>query len=166
MCACCILYSPVYPNGHTAAVLYRTWYLLCDPIKIQQKKTQIFVTVAFSSLVRCPTKKGESAIQRPRSADAAIATPLPRPLLLYSLIKRYTYSSSSPMTSYEGLRQFLQKQSSDGVSLYHHLANVLLKVSASTLTFPPSFGGENHLCLLYTSPSPRDLSTSRMPSSA
>ncbi|CAM9551513.1 unnamed protein product [Laminaria digitata] len=32
------------------------------------------------------------------------------------------------MTSYEGSRQFLQKQSSDGVSLYDHLANVLLKV--------------------------------------
>ena len=26
--------------------------------------------------------------------------------------------------------------------------------------------GVNHICLLYTSPSPRDLSTSRMPSSA
>lgn len=32
------------------------------------------------------------------------------------------------MTSYEGSRQFLQKESSDGVSLYGHLANVLLKV--------------------------------------
>ena len=30
--------------------------------------------------------------------------------------------------------------------------------------FPP--GGSNNPCLLYTSPSPRDLSTSRMPSSA
>ena len=29
-----------------------------------------------------------------------------------------------------------------------------------------SEGVEAHLCLLYTSPSPRDLSTSRMPSSA
>ena len=27
-------------------------------------------------------------------------------------------------------------------------------------------GGSIHICLLYTSPSPRDLSTSRMPSSA
>ncbi|CAN0129118.1 unnamed protein product [Pylaiella littoralis] len=32
------------------------------------------------------------------------------------------------MTTYEGSRQFLQKESSDGVSLYNHLANVLLKV--------------------------------------
>ena len=28
------------------------------------------------------------------------------------------------------------------------------------------FNGQFHTCLLYTSPSPRDLSTSRMPSSA
>ena len=28
------------------------------------------------------------------------------------------------------------------------------------------FKGDNKICLLYTSPSPRDLSTSRMPSSA
>ena len=30
----------------------------------------------------------------------------------------------------------------------------------------PGLGGKSKLCLLYTSPSPRDLSTSRMPSSA
>jgi len=34
------------------------------------------------------------------------------------------------MSSYEGSRQFLQKESSDGVSLYSHLANVLLKVNS------------------------------------
>ena len=28
------------------------------------------------------------------------------------------------------------------------------------------FSGQSEICLLYTSPSPRDLSTSRMPSSA
>lgn len=32
------------------------------------------------------------------------------------------------MSTYEASRQFLQKESSDGVSLYNHLANVLLKV--------------------------------------
>lgn len=32
------------------------------------------------------------------------------------------------MSTYEGSRQFLQKESGDGVSLYDHLANVLLKV--------------------------------------
>ena len=31
---------------------------------------------------------------------------------------------------------------------------------------PRKFVGEELICLLYTSPSPRDLSTSRMPSSA
>ena len=30
----------------------------------------------------------------------------------------------------------------------------------------PGFDGTSYICLLYTSPSPRDLSTSRMPSSA
>ena len=39
---------------------------------------------------------------------------------------------------------------------------------ASTLTADAvaRYGGGVHTCLLYTSPSPRDLSTSRMPSSA
>lgn len=32
------------------------------------------------------------------------------------------------MATYEGARQFLLKESGDGVSLYHHLANVLLQV--------------------------------------
>lgn len=32
------------------------------------------------------------------------------------------------MSTYEESRQFLQKASSDGVSLYDHLAKVLLKV--------------------------------------
>ena len=33
-------------------------------------------------------------------------------------------------------------------------------------TFPIVVNGDEFICLLYTSPSPRDLSTSRMPSSA
>ena len=41
---------------------------------------------------------------------------------------------------------------SKGVPLYEHFANL--------------FGNDTYACLLYTSPSPRDLSTSRMPSSA
>ena len=36
----------------------------------------------------------------------------------------------------------------------------------STRQLSPTFGPELSFCLLYTSPSPRDLSTSRMPSSA
>ena len=35
-----------------------------------------------------------------------------------------------------------------------------------TIIRPISFWGLQYTCLLYTSPSPRDLSTSRMPSSA
>ena len=34
------------------------------------------------------------------------------------------------------------------------------------LAVPTSDGEDDYFCLLYTSPSPRDLSTSRMPSSA
>ena len=37
---------------------------------------------------------------------------------------------------------------------------------AEAICFLKLLSGRNHRCLLYTSPSPRDLSTSRMPSSA
>ena len=45
------------------------------------------------------------------------------------------------------------------------LANGLSK-NDLRFRFPPEPNGYLHICLLYTSPSPRDLSTSRMPSSA
>ena len=38
--------------------------------------------------------------------------------------------------------------------------------SAATTVFWPYKGDEYHICLLYTSPSPRDVEESRMPSSA
>ena len=37
---------------------------------------------------------------------------------------------------------------------------------AKVFGFKSPNAAEDHICLLYTSPSPRDLSTSRMPSSA
>ena len=45
---------------------------------------------------------------------------------------------------------------------------VLLDLEADQMDFITAFlnGSLDELCLLYTSPSPRDLSTSRMPSSA
>ena len=52
------------------------------------------------------------------------------------------------------------------------LLNLGYEVSGSDLKASPvterleSFGAQIFICLLYTSPSPRDLSTSRMPSSA
>ena len=51
----------------------------------------------------------------------------------------------------------------------HHLTN--LKLDLTTMTLDPYATGFwvvhiDSICLLYTSPSPRDLSTSRMPSSA
>ena len=38
--------------------------------------------------------------------------------------------------------------------------------SGEAISPPDDLKGEQYYCLLYTSPSPRDLSTSRMPSSA
>ena len=42
----------------------------------------------------------------------------------------------------------------------------MIKKANGKRTIPQIFFDEQHICLLYTSPSPRDLSTSRMPSSA
>ena len=42
----------------------------------------------------------------------------------------------------------------------------LPNVNASTGTIKGRYMGEGQVCLLYTSPSPRDISGSRMPSSA
>ena len=44
--------------------------------------------------------------------------------------------------------------------------NTDMTMSVSATTRPPRSGERDGDCLLYTSPSPRDLSTSRMPSSA
>ena len=50
---------------------------------------------------------------------------------------------------------YIYERSGNGVEPYQHLGKVFES---------PNVG--NNICLLYTSPSPRDLSTSRMPSSA
>ena len=46
------------------------------------------------------------------------------------------------------------------------VAETLEKSLASVVGHPVKCTGAGRTCLLYTSPSPRDLSTSRMPSSA
>ena len=51
----------------------------------------------------------------------------------------------------------------------HNASLLAMKRSVENLSKKPSFvfvDGKFNFCLLYTSPSPRDLSTSRMPSSA
>ena len=51
---------------------------------------------------------------------------------------------------------------------FHVLRDINLKVRTGEriVVCGPSGSGKSTICLLYTSPSPRDLSTSRMPSSA
>ena len=51
---------------------------------------------------------------------------------------------------------------------YQGLKNINLDIEEGKVTafIGPSGCGKSTFCLLYTSPSPRDLSTSRMPSSA
>ena len=43
---------------------------------------------------------------------------------------------------------------------------ILVNPNPATIMTDPDFADATYVCLLYTSPSPRDLSTSRMPSSA
>ena len=67
-----------------------------------------------------------------------------------------------------GMMPRLAKMINDDDQAGHILINALLKLNDQ---LNPSISGEIEAeltltCLLYTSPSPRDLSTSRMPSSA
>ena len=58
-------------------------------------------------------------------------------------------------------RDFAQE---NGIAWYQDLAEVLAaNIADGVILATPN---HMHVCLLYTSPSPRDLSTSRMPSSA
>ena len=66
---------------------------------------------------------------------------------------------------------FYETFNDDAVTTAKVLGIVLTKRSNGAATDVPLAGFphhaiDNYLCLLYTSPSPRDLSTSRMPSSA
>ena len=59
---------------------------------------------------------------------------------------------------------FAQRLAGDGAQVS---VPTTLNVSSLDLLHPELYRGDDHTrCLLYTSPSPRDLSTSRMPSSA
>ena len=59
------------------------------------------------------------------------------------------------------------------VALYDSASGIIAETVYSQIDLHKKYGGvvpelapRDHCCLLYTSPSPRDLSTSRMPSSA
>ena len=89
---------------------------------------------------------------------------------LEMILLRVAYSASLP-TPYEILNEVKKNSDLAGTSSVYSRQSSLLQNSAAAapVSVPPS-GTEkkNDLtaCLLYTSPSPRDLSTSRMPSSA
>ena len=71
--------------------------------------------------------------------------------------------------TWEIMRDTLIEQAEQGVDYFTIHAGVLLRyvpLTAERVTGIVSRGGSIMACLLYTSPSPRDLSTSRMPSSA
>ena len=51
-------------------------------------------------------------------------------------------------------------------AMNNHEKNIVLVTQKSAQVDDPEFNDLYKICLLYTSPSPRDLSTSRMPSSA
>ena len=78
-----------------------------------------------------------------------------------------TYQDSLPVTS----DQLLQQLDEQGLS-YTRIDHIPLRTVADSKQVRDGFltaaegGGHIKNCLLYTSPSPRDLSTSRMPSSA
>ena len=88
------------------------------------------------------------------------------------------YPLSTLMLS--GINEILIISTPTDISLYERLLNdgshlglkIFYKVQpspdglAQAFILGEEFIGDNNVCLLYTSPSPRDLSTSRMPSSA
>ena len=75
-----------------------------------------------------------------------------------SELKIQDFSVASHLSDSKLLIEELQKKSPDDLSSLMGLSEKL-----SQLNFERNM---NWVCLLYTSPSPRDLSTSRMPSSA
>ena len=79
-------------------------------------------------------------------------------------IKRST-GVSAPTTSNlaEGELAYVQDRSNSGAGAKLYIESV---DSDNSTALIHAIGGKYYTCLLYTSPSPRDLSTSRMPSSA
>ena len=79
------------------------------------------------------------------------------------ILNRTKAAQQSTVAMDEGLRAYMLK-------VYNYMATgILLTGIVALLTFKISVvtnDAGSIVCLLYTSPSPRDLSTSRMPSSA
>ena len=76
---------------------------------------------------------------------------------------RYKYLlMAHSVASYKSVGRLLSDLSSD----LDEIATAYISGLMQGLSRPATRGGHANVCLLYTSPSPRDLSTSRMPSSA
>ena len=82
--------------------------------------------------------------------------------------KKYTNASISIALSIAFLIWFLSSENvpSEFVYFTPHITTLIVLSSASQKLRMPQKIGQPYSCLLYTSPSPRDISGSRMPSSA
>ena len=92
----------------------------------------------------------------------------------FQLVTRFQPAGDQPEAirlMVEGIEAGLAHQTLLGVTgsgKTFSIANVIAQVQRPTLVLAPNktLAAQLYGCLLYTSPSPRDLSTSRMPSSA
>ena len=77
--------------------------------------------------------------------------------------RRFTSAGQDPFDSFEWIEMDVQIRNPDG-SMADSLEGVKLPSGFSGV--PGTVCAQKYLCLLYTSPSPRDATLSRMPSSA
>ena len=129
-----------------------------------------------------PTKKKSAAKKKPKRAKtskkkkpSARRSPKNASAHVYCNLKEPTPRSFAPgmAADRERLIVVLGDKWANGTKLRYHFLNKstdgeMVFFQDGTSVFVPWKGSEaeKDVCLLYTSPSPRDLSTSRMPSSA
>ena len=80
------------------------------------------------------------------------------------MIKKSTYIDTSMNTNEIKTCRLIIKGKVQGVGFRHWFSD--LAISLGLNGYIQNKESKDEVCLLYTSPSPRDLSTSRMPSSA
>ena len=116
---------------------YVSIYLKRQAVRKDQKYLLLFQTIAAQN------SQDETALQNVVYGNEKITS------RKYSQLKAYLYQAIlSALQLYD-----------EGTSVVYKLSNLLQQVQVL-------YNRSHYSCLLYTSPSPRDLSTSRMPSSA